>query len=544
MPALANMINMLLDNLLLLTFACTMGGLVWSLLLLKPWRHDTPAEIGLASISLALLHWGALGMGMMQLVKLVAHAWLLAEAFQQWPFPDYLYTLQCQAGLSRALWAGGLAMAGLWLRRCPRAGLPWIIAGLMAVLLGANGAWLSHAVARSETRFILMTLTALHQLAVAIWLGGVIQLGLFWLLIRTRPTLKQLWPGLLKSFAWVGGPAMLGVIASGVPLAWTYICTWQGLMGTDYGAMVLIKAALLIGALGFATANFRAPRNRNANASDGGVFQRVPYYVEVETLLLIATLAAAVSLATQPPAIDIRDQQATWTELSEVFRPKVPRLLASPDLEVVAVPTSRASMQWRVSNVPKTHWSDYNHNVSGLFLVIMALAALVSQAEWASWARRWPLGFVALSIFILVHSDARTSWPFGQMGFWEELLSSDEALLHRLGALIACVLGLIEWQARIKRKPDSRLPYLMPVLCAAGGLLLLGHAHEGHQPKEEFLIQITHNVIGLLAVIMACSRWLELRLTPPAGRLAGMVSLTALLLIGLVLLFYRETPAL
>jgi putative copper resistance protein D len=129
-------------------------------------------------------------------------------------------------------------------------------------------------------------------------------------------------------------------------------------------------------------------------------------------------------------------------------------------------------------------------------------------------------------------------------GFWEELLSSDEALLHRLGALIACVLGLIEYQARIKRKPNSRLPYLMPVLCAAGGLLLLGHAHEGLQPKEDFLIQITHNAIGLLAVIMACGRWLELRLTPSAGRLAGVVSLSALLVVGLILLFYRETPAL
>lgn len=76
---------------------------------------------------------------------------------------------------------------------------------------------------------------------------------------------------------------------------------------------------------------------------------------------------------------------------------------------------------------------------------------------------------------------------------------------------------------------------------AVGGGLLLGHAHEGFQPKAEFLIQITHNIIGLLAIMMACGRWLELRLRPPAGRLAGVVSLSALLLIGLVLLFYRET---
>ena len=126
-----------------------MGGLLWSLLLLKPWRYDIPAERGLASVSLALLRWSALGMAVMQLVKLVTHAWLLAESFQRWPFPDYVYTLQCQASLSRALLAVGLGMAGLWLRRRPGAMLPWIFTVLMAVLLGANGAWLSHAVGRS-----------------------------------------------------------------------------------------------------------------------------------------------------------------------------------------------------------------------------------------------------------------------------------------------------------------------------------------------------------------------------------------------------------
>jgi len=331
-------------------------------------------------------------------------------------------------------------------------------------------------------------------------------------------------------------------VATGVPLAWRYIGTWQGLIGTDYGAMVLIKVILLVAALCFAALNFCAARDRLRSDGAGGVFQHVPYYVEAETLLLIATLAAAVSLATQPPALDMEDQHATWAELSEVFRPKVPRLSAPSYAEAVATPSSGASTSWDISAVVKTRWSDYNHNVSGMFLVVMALTALVSQAAWASWARCWPLGFVALSIFILVHSDARSSWPFGQIGFWEGILSNDEILLHRLGALIACVVGLIEWQARVMCKPDSRLPYVIPVLCAVGGLLLLGHAHEGLQPKEEFLVQITHNVIGLLAVFMACGRWLELRLTPPAGRLAGMVSLSALLVIGLVLLFYRETP--
>jgi hypothetical protein len=46
----------------------------------------------------------------------------------------------------------------------------------------------------------------------------------------------------------------------------------------------------------------------------------------------------------------------------------------------------------------------------------------------------------------------------------------------------------------------------------------------------------------MLAVTMACGRWLKLRLTPPAGRFAGFVFVSAMLLVGLILLFYRETP--
>ena len=94
--------------------------------------------------------------------------------------------------------------------------------------------------------------------------------------------------------------------------------------------MVLIKIILLGGALGVATLNFYAARDHHACVSTGRLFQRVPSYVEVETLLLTAILVAAVSLATQPPAIDVSDQHATWTEVYQAFQPKVPRLTSPP----------------------------------------------------------------------------------------------------------------------------------------------------------------------------------------------------------------------
>jgi putative copper resistance protein D len=542
MSALASLLNMVLEDLVFIAYAGAVGGLAWSGLVLRPWMLQAPAEHKCTRWSMALVRWGAWGMAVTQVAKLAAHAWLLAETFHRSPFPDYVYTLQCQAGLTRALLAGGMAVASSWVAQRPVSLLPWSVTGFLAVLLAASGAWLSHAVGRDEDRAFLMTLTALHQLGMAIWVGSIIQLGMLWRLIRQHPELRPLWPALLRGFAWVGGPATLGLVITGIPLARAYIGTWQGLTGTEYGTMVLIKVVLLLGTLGFATLNFLAARDRQVDASTEGMFQRVPSYVEAETLLLLAILVAAVSLSTQPPAIDMGDQHATWAELYEVFRPKVPRLSSPSYAEAVAAFSSGASMGRNTMAGVGTYWSDYNHNVSGLFLVTMALIGLISQGRWLPWTRHWPLGFVALSVFIMLRSDAESSWPLGPMGFWEGMLRSEETLLHRLGALIACGVGLIEWWARLQGRRDTVLPYVIPVLCAVGGLLLLGHAHAGFQPKEEFLIQVTHNAIGLLAVTMACGRWLELRLTPPAGRLAGTVFILALLLVGLILLFYRETP--
>jgi hypothetical protein len=70
--------------------------------------------------------------------------------------------------------------------------------------------------------------------------------------------------------------------------------------------------------------------------------------------------------------------------------------------------------------------------------------------------------------------------------------------------------------------------------------LLLTHSHTAFQSKQSFLVQVTHTTMGALAAILVVGRWLELRLPSPAARLAGTAATVAMLLIALVLVFYRE----
>jgi putative copper resistance protein D len=170
--------------------------------------------------------------------------------------------------------------------------------------------------------------------------------------------------------------------------------------------------------------------------------------------------------------------------------------------------------------------------------------------------RYWPLGFVGLGIFLFFRSDAE-SWPLGPIGFWDSTFNNGEVLQHRIATLLVFVLGIMELGARISKNPNNKLPFVFPLLAAFGGLMLLTHSHVGFQPKSAFLIQVGHTTMGIFSLILACGRWLELKLDKPGkdiakdgvyaaslpgagSAIAGFISVAALFQIGIILMFYRE----
>jgi putative copper resistance protein D len=225
--------------------------------------------------------------------------------------------------------------------------------------------------------------------------------------------------------------------------------------------------------------------------------------------------------------------RATPGEVVSRFVPRVPRL-SSPPIEALPIHDKEA---------PRTDedraWSEFNHHISGMFVLAMGLLGLLQASGRARWARHWPLVFLGLAAFMMVRNDPG-AWPLGPQGFWASM-REPSVLQHRTFVMLVVVFGLFEWMVRSGRLRAPRAALLFPMLCAVGGGLLLTHSHASLNLKTEFLTEVTHAPLGVLGVLVGWGRWLELRLAAPEDRLPGRLSACAMAVIGVLLLIYRES---
>lgn len=524
-----------------LTFYCiVIGGLIWGLFILCPWDEDAQYNNTLLEKSINLIYFGSKALVVTQLLKIGLKLWLMMVTLGKSPFPAFFYTVQFQAGMARALSALGLFLYIKYLlKNNLRSQRHWLQATYIILPLIISAAWLVHGASRLEDRGLLMTLTVSHQIAAAAWVGGVFQLLAAWSLKKRNAIAADMWPLLLKRFGIVGMVAVAGLVITGTPLAWYYIRTFQGFIGAGYGNLLMVKIMMMGLALGFAWLNRQAVSEYFSSRSVYALTARVPYYIEAETLILLTILFTAASLASQPPSVDIPHLTASWQEVLNMFHPRLPRWESPTHEALLAGEAGRVAIVGQVPSEAATAWSDYNHNISGIFLTTMSFFAMLSYSKrFHNWARFWPVGFMALGIFLFVRSDAE-SWPLGPIGFWDSTFNNGEVLQHRIATLLVFMLGWMEIRARMNNNQGG-LPYVFPILAAFGGMMLLAHSHVGFEAKTAFLIQVGHTLMGVFSLILACGRWLELKLDSPGKNVAGFISVFALFQIGVILMFYRE----
>jgi putative copper resistance protein D len=562
-------VDVLLRGAILVLASLVLGGVVWTRLILRARPGVAPSVPTVLALRVVATAAGLLALAQVSTLLVALTALQTAAG---WPLAEFFGTTFARTAVVRIVLALALGFLALALARRTAGSLAWHALGGGALLLVVSSAVLSHAVARVESRTLLLFLDAAHQVAAAVWIGGLGQLTLYaaWTSWRQAPRPRSVGAGAASTGRGVGGlleevpgsdtpghrlpegdvldrsgsddgcivrrfsnlafSSVMVLIVAGVVLTWQYVGDWAGLVGTAYGVMVLSKVVLLAGILALAALNFRAVRRASA-AGTAAVLR----LVEVELGLGVTVLFAAASLTSLPPAIDVTTDRATVAEVADRFRPTPPRLTSPPVAELIERAEPLMAPVTRREDVERA-WSEYNHHWAGFFVLTMGLLAALERLGVRP-ARHWPLVLLGLALFLFLRNDPR-AWPLGPAGFWESFALPD-VLQHRAFVVLIVAFAVFEWMVRTGRLPARPWGYVFPLLCAIGGGLLLTHSHAMFNLKDEFLTEVTHAPIGLLGAFVGWGRWLELRL-PGAGRGPGWLWTACLIAVGLILVVYRE----
>jgi len=109
--------------------------------------------------------------------------------------------------------------------------------------------------------------------------------------------------------------------------------------------------------------------------------------------------------------------------------------------------------------------------------------------------------------------------------------------------LFVALIGLFavfEWSVQTGRMRSPKAALVFPGVCALGGALLMTHTHALSNVREELLAELSHLPLAILGVAAGWARWLELRLPKPDRLIPSWIWPICFVLIGVVLLLYRE----
>ena len=420
----------------------------------------------------------------------------------------------------------------------------WALPVLAVIVMGAS-VMTNHAASRLTGRPLLITLSSVHELATGFWIGGLpfLVLGLF----RARDLTTQWY--VTERFSRLALICVAFLVLSGTIMSVLYIGSWSAVVGTAYGVMVLAKATMLGALLLLGGVNFLLLRNTPKEHA----LPRLRRLIEAEVGIGITVILTAASLTSQPPAVDQVSETVTLQQIYQRVKPRIPRLTyeyvaeaATPEPAAAAGATSpQKQPTYNVDGVPLTTRlinnsieSESNHHWMGVVVLAMGLLALLARTGKAPWAEYWPLLLIGIAIFIFLQADTEC-WPVGWKSFgacWAD----PEVFQHRLAALVCVGFAVFELRVRQQKRDGGKMALVFPLMCAAGGAVLLTHQHAISNVKENLLVELSHVPMGVIAVFAGWARWLELRLPEENRAIPSWIWPICFVLIGAGLLNYRE----
>jgi len=453
------------------------------------------------------------------------------------------------------VWAGVLAVvAGFTLALWPNA-LRESVNPLVFVpgaLILAASVMTSHSASRLDGRVFLVSMTTLHYVATASWIGGLPYL----LLSAKRASTKEARIEITRNFSRLAQISVAVLVLAGLGMSWVYVGSWDAIYGTAYGVMLSAKVAMLFLLLLLGAANYYIVRGLEHDTGTGST--SLLRFGEVEIGIGFTIILTAASMTAQPPAVDLTEDRVTFHEIAERFAPRMPRF-TSPEVTQISESTKElvkkakaAGRRMPASFVPgdtgfgtntpaDIAWSEYNHNCAGFVVFLMGALALLSRSKYFSWAKIWPLAFLLLAVFLFFRADPE-NWPLGPNGFWESF-SEAEVTQHRIAVLLIIVFAIFQYRVETNRVKSMAAALVFPAVCALGGAVLLTHTHALSNVKEELLAELSHTPLAVFGIMAGWSRWLELRLPEdnPTRKYLAWVWPVCFIFVGLILMDYHES---
>jgi putative copper resistance protein D len=152
--------------------------------------------------------------------------------------------------------------------------------------------------------------------------------------------------------------------------------------------------------------------------------------------------------------------------------------------------------------IEKILYSEYNHHMSGVGLLLLGLTAIGMELGLAhrpdlkavQWL--WPAGWMILGTFLFIRSDP-DNWPWGPIGFVETFTDS-ETLQHKIFSLVVLAIGVIEGLQIGRRSNGHDWSLVFPALGIGAGLLLGVHSFVHAHVPHVFWQHLAFATVGIL----------------------------------------------
>jgi copper transport protein len=171
-------------------------------------------------------------------------------------------------------------------------------AGVLGLLIAFGLSWASHPASRGT---LALLADYAHLVAAALWVGGVVAITIMVAKARSLPrsTRDAIARRSVLRFSKLALPTVVAVGLFGIYLAVRELPSPSALFSTGYGVMLLVKTAIVLGALALGAYHRRFVVPRIANGAPAASIRSTIVF-EMGLLLVVLALAATLS-QTAPP---------------------------------------------------------------------------------------------------------------------------------------------------------------------------------------------------------------------------------------------------